>query len=122
MALAGNQAIERSNHATSAIEPVSPPPSIPDHELLRRIGRGAYGEVWLARNVMGAWRAVKVIGRAQFLSERPYEREFEGIRRFGRLRDGGGGFGFGRTGHFCNSLSSRSFFAKKACARVKVAA
>ena len=28
-------------------------PQIPDHELLRRIGRGSYGEVWLARNVMG---------------------------------------------------------------------
>ena len=26
------------------------PPTIPDHELVRRIGQGAYGEVWLARN------------------------------------------------------------------------
>jgi hypothetical protein len=30
-----------------------PFPTIPDHQLFRRIGRGAYGEVWLARNVMG---------------------------------------------------------------------
>jgi len=28
----------------------TPPPAIPDHELLRRIGGGSYGEVWLARN------------------------------------------------------------------------
>jgi len=33
-----------------AIAPL-PPPRVPDHELLRRIGRGAYGEVWLARSV-----------------------------------------------------------------------
>jgi hypothetical protein len=58
------------------------PPVIPDHTLLRPIGRGAYGEVWLARNVMGAFRAVKVIWRSQFESERPYEREFAGIQRY----------------------------------------
>ena len=57
-------------------------PNIPDHALVRRIGRGAYGEVWLARNVMGTWRAVKIVRRESFPSERPYEREFEGIRRF----------------------------------------
>src|ERR1043165_5719231 len=58
------------------------PPLIPDHTLLCPIGRGAYGEVWLARNVMGAFRAVKVIQRSQFESARPYEREFAGIQRF----------------------------------------
>lgn len=59
-----------------------PPPRIPDHELLRVIGRGAYGEVWLARNVMGTYRAVKVIYRDSFEHRRPYEREFEGIKRY----------------------------------------
>lgn len=58
------------------------PPSIPDHELLRVIGRGAYGEVWLARNVMGTYRAVKVVYRDTFESDRPYEREFSGIQSF----------------------------------------
>jgi WD40 repeat protein len=57
-------------------------PTIPDHTLLRPIGRGAYGEVWLARNVMGALRAVKVVERGQFDSDRPYEREFAGIQRY----------------------------------------
>jgi serine/threonine protein kinase len=61
---------------------VNAPPVIPDHTLLRPIGRGAYGEVWLARNVMGALRAVKVIERRQFDSDRPYEREFAGIQRY----------------------------------------
>jgi WD40 repeat protein len=57
-------------------------PTIPDHTLLHPIGRGAYGEVWLARNVMGAPRAVKIIWRRQFDSARPYEREFAGIQRY----------------------------------------
>jgi eukaryotic-like serine/threonine-protein kinase len=57
------------------------PFSVPDHDLLRMIGRGSYGEVWLARNIMGTWRAVKIVRRDAFDSERPYEREFAGIRR-----------------------------------------
>ena len=57
-------------------------PCIPDHTLRRLIGRGAYGEVWLARNVMGAPRAVKIVWRKNFESDRPYEREFAGIQRF----------------------------------------
>lgn len=58
------------------------PPWIPDHELLRVIGRGAYGEVWLARNVMGTYRAVKIVYRDSFDNDRPYEREYSGIQRF----------------------------------------
>src|SRR5262245_41596093 len=59
-----------------------PSPIIPDHTLLRRIGKGSYGEVWHARNVMGTPRAVKIVYRRVFDSDRPYEREFAGIRRF----------------------------------------
>src|SRR5256714_4684207 len=58
------------------------PPRIPDHELLRCIGRGSYGEVWLARSVLGEYRAVKVVYRKNFEHERPYEREFQGIQKF----------------------------------------
>lgn len=66
-------------------------PEIPDHQLLRRIGEGSYGEVWLARNVMGGYRAVKIVYRRSFEDERPYEREFKGILRFepiSRAHDG----------------------------------
>jgi WD40 repeat protein len=59
-----------------------PPPNIPDHELVRKIGRGAYGHVWLARSATGAFRAVKVVYRSSFDSDRPFEREFAGIQRF----------------------------------------
>src|SRR5205809_3941749 len=58
------------------------PPVIPDHELLRRIGSGSYGEVWLARSIMGAWRAVKVVYRKSFEQDKPYQREFAGIQKF----------------------------------------
>src|SRR5437868_5536198 len=57
-------------------------PNIPEHHLLRRIGEGAYGEVWLARNIMGVLRAVKIVYRRRFSDERPYEREFNGITKF----------------------------------------
>jgi serine/threonine protein kinase/lipoprotein NlpI len=57
-------------------------PQIPDHQLLRCIGRGAYGEVWLARSVMGTYRAVKIVWRKSFDTDRPFEREIAGIQKF----------------------------------------
>src|SRR5262245_26359157 len=57
-------------------------PSIPDYELLRPIGHGAYGAVWLARNVTGSLVALKIVHRAAFDHDRPFEREFDGIKRF----------------------------------------
>jgi len=59
-----------------------PHPVIPDHDVLRKIGGGAYGEVWLARGVTGALRAVKVVWREDFEDERGFEREFEGILKY----------------------------------------
>ncbi len=58
------------------------PPAVPDYQLLRCIGRGSYGDVWLARNILGDLRAVKLVFRDRFSDPRPFEREFEGIQRF----------------------------------------
>src|SRR2546422_2748112 len=59
-----------------------PAPEVPAHELITRVGQGSYGEVWLARNVMGTYRAVKIVYRASFEHARPFEREFNGIKNF----------------------------------------
>jgi serine/threonine protein kinase len=62
--------------------PDEAPPLVSDHTLLRRIGAGSYGEVWLARTVTGAHRAVKIVRRNRFHDARPYEREYACIRAF----------------------------------------
>src|SRR3989449_9792134 len=59
------------------------PPALPDHDLLHVIGRGAYGEVWLARHTrLGTLRAIKMIRRDQFGDARPFTREFDGIQKY----------------------------------------
>lgn len=60
-------------------------PILPDYELIKPIGRGSYGDVWLARGVTGVFRAVKVVWRSRFPEDRPYLREFEGVTRFASI-------------------------------------
>ena len=66
-------------------------PLVPDHELIRIIGRGSSGQVWLARNALGTYRAVKIVHAQGFEHRSPFEREFNGILKFepvSRLHDG----------------------------------
>jgi serine/threonine protein kinase len=64
-------------------------PEVPDYELLNPpFGQGAYGKVWLARNAVGQWQALKVVYLANFGQDPdPYEREFNGIRRYKPVSD-----------------------------------
>ncbi len=72
--------------------------------MLRVIGRGAYGEIWLARSLTGAVRAVKVVYRSTFESERAFQREFQGMSSFEPISRAHAGFvdilHVGRTGEY----------------------
>jgi eukaryotic-like serine/threonine-protein kinase len=50
--------------------------------MVRQIGKGNYGEVWLAQDANGGWKAVKIVQRQFFTLDRPYEREFDGVSEF----------------------------------------
>ena len=59
-------------------------PETPGYELFNPpFGEGAYGRVWLARNTARQWRAVKAVYLDNFdQNPGPYEREFNGIRKY----------------------------------------
>lgn len=62
--------------------PTNQVPNIPDYEVLKDIGSGSYGEVWLVRSVTGQHYAAKVVRRERFANDKPFEREFNGILKF----------------------------------------
>ncbi len=61
---------------------MAPVLQIPDHELIKLIASGGYGEVWLARNVVGTLRAVKIVRRDHHETVESFEREFNGLKKF----------------------------------------
>jgi len=68
--------------ATKATARQKPAELVPNHALVKRVGKGAYGEVWLARNAVGVYHAAKIVQRRGFPADEPYEREFRGIQKF----------------------------------------
>jgi TIR domain/Protein kinase domain len=81
---------KRSNQISSQKIAILPQkPNAPDYEICDSpFGEGAYGKVWLARNAIGRWQALKAVYVAKFgESTAPYEREFRGITNFKPLSE-----------------------------------
>jgi len=64
-------------------------PDAPDYELFDPpFGEGAYGKVWVVRNAVGQWQALKVVYLSKFDNHRdPFDREFNGISRYKPISD-----------------------------------
>ncbi|HEY1790098.1 MAG TPA: CHASE2 domain-containing protein, partial [Verrucomicrobiae bacterium] len=59
-------------------------PNAPDYELLQPpIGEGSFGKVWIVRNAIGQWQALKAVYQSKFGENRhPYESEFRGLQKY----------------------------------------
>jgi serine/threonine protein kinase/WD40 repeat protein len=70
----------------SGLDEAEPPPEVPNFKVFYCIGRGGFGKVWLARDVIGQWRAIKTVYRRRFNDDaqgaRDYQRELGAVRRY----------------------------------------
>src|SRR2546425_11196772 len=55
------------DHMKVSLRQTGTPASIPDHELLCRIGEGSYGEVWLARSAISVRNLVELSSLASLV-------------------------------------------------------
>lgn len=70
-------------HAQADLPPVTDGPiTIPNYELVRAVGSGAYGEVWLARGEIGVYHAVKIVHKRSYTDRSPFELEYRGILQY----------------------------------------
>ncbi len=72
-----------ADDAGAAVEnPSGESGSAAGHQLLRKIGTGAYGEVWLGQDELGNYHAVKLVRRDRFADKAPFEREYRGLLQY----------------------------------------
>jgi len=58
-------------------------PDAQDYQFVAApFGEGAFGKVWLVRNAVGEWQALKAVYRKKFESDRPYEVEWNGVSQY----------------------------------------
>jgi formylglycine-generating enzyme required for sulfatase activity len=63
-------------------------PDIPNHELIKCIGHGSFGQVWLARTITGSWRAIKIVWKISEEDESCLKREYEGLQKYEPISQG----------------------------------
>lgn len=65
-----------------------PIPVTPDFKLFQQIGKGGFGRVWLVRDAVGRWKALKAIYAEKFEADsKAYETEFKGVERYAPVSD-----------------------------------
>jgi hypothetical protein len=72
-------------HATATPSLARELPDAPGYTFLSDspFGEGAFGKVWLVRNVVGQMQALKAVYQAKFgANTRPYEAEFKAITKY----------------------------------------
>ncbi len=59
-------------------------PEAPEYELFQPpIGQGGFGKVWIVRNAIGQWQALKAVYQSKFGDNtKPYESEFNGLQKY----------------------------------------
>ena len=64
-------------------KPLSDPitPAIPDYELIRVIGKGSFGEVWVALDATGTPCALKIIYKGES-DDQIFNKELEGVTSY----------------------------------------
>jgi hypothetical protein len=82
----------RAAQASASLVPageVEEKPDTPDYELFSPpFGRGTCGKVWLARNAIGQYQALKAVYLSRFNNNPdPYDREFDGVSRYKPISD-----------------------------------
>jgi hypothetical protein len=65
-------------------QPGEPIPNAPEYDVITpHIGEGGFGKVWIARNALGQWQALKAVYEAHFKGNRKaYEAEFNGLQKY----------------------------------------
>lgn len=66
-------------------------PEVPNYRLLRRIGSGSFGDVWLAEAETRHLCAIKIISRCTYESDAHFQREFQSLQQYEKVSRGHGG-------------------------------
>jgi len=57
-------------------------PNIPDYDLIKLIGEGGFGQIWMGKDALGLYRAIKIIRYDDSKSLESYQAEYNGIRHY----------------------------------------